>query len=92
MLFAAMLVFCFEFKGCVNDAVLLQFRTDSLFDLVRSGVCYNVHGGVVTLTVHAPNVNVVNALYAFNCGDVFSDFVNVNAVGRFFKEQVDYLS
>ena len=76
---SAIFSFGFKFKCCMTYAVFLQFRTDFYFDLVRIRICYNVHSCVVALTIHTPNVDVVNILYTVNLSNVSFNFININA-------------
>ena len=61
MLLVAVLALALELECRVSDAVLLQFITNFVLDLVRVAVCYHVHSGIIALPVHAPNVNMVHA-------------------------------
>lgn len=55
-----MFVLCFQLKSHMSDSVFPELLSNPFFDLMRFAVCYNVHGGIVVLTVHAPNMNMVN--------------------------------
>ena len=74
----ARLTLCLQLQGGVTDAVFFQFGTHRFLNLVRIFICYNVHGSVVVLSVHTPNVNMMNIQ---NTGDFFhmgTDFAYIN--------------
>ena len=85
-LFVAMLVGSFEFKSCVRNAVLCEFLANSFFDFVRISIYYCVERCIVVVSVHTPNVYVVNILYALDVGKMLANFLNFDAVRRFFEE------
>ena len=87
--FVAMLTGGFKFEGCVGNAVLGEFFADGFFDVVGVSLGYHVERCVVVVSVHAPNVDVVNILHALDVAQMLANFVDFDAVGRFFKEQVD---
>ena len=89
MFLGAMLIFCFEFKRCVRNAVFSKFLANGFFDLVCVSLSDNVERCIVVITVHAPNVYVVNVLYAFDVAKMLANFVDFDAVRRFFEEEVD---
>ncbi len=55
-----MLTSLFQLQSDMTDPVLSQLLPDSLLDVPMISVCHNVHGGIVVLTVHTPNMNVVD--------------------------------
>ena len=38
MCLAATLILCFQFKGCMTDALFHQYLADGMFDRVRIGI------------------------------------------------------
>jgi hypothetical protein len=82
--------FRFKFKRCVGDAVFLQFFAHTLFDGMRIPLCYNMHRGIIRLTVHTPNMNMVHTENAFNLANMLRKFMNVDPVGRFFKKEFQH--
>ena len=58
--FVAMFSSRFQFKGDMTNAMLPQFLSNTFFDFVGSCIRHNVHSGIVILTVHAPNMNMVH--------------------------------
>ena len=82
----AMLVGRFEFKSCVRNAVFCEFLANGFFDFVRIAIYYCVERCIVVVSVHAPNVYVVNILYALDVGKMLANFLNFDAVRRFFEE------
>ena len=66
VMLVAMLARCFELEGSVRNAVLGKLLADGVLDVVGITVCNYVQGGIVVVAIHAPNVNVVNILYAFD--------------------------
>ena len=91
VLLMAMLADCLEFKCGVTNTVLMQLLADLLFNFVRVCTGHDMHGGVIALSVHAPDVDMVDICNAVNVHDVLSDFGNTNAVRRFLKEQIQRL-
>ena len=88
-LFVAMLFGGFELKGCVGNTVLCELLANGFFDFVCIAIHYCVERCIVVVSVHAPNVDVVNILYTFDVGKMIANFFNFDAVRRFFEEQVN---
>ena len=59
-LLVAMLALLLQFQRHMADAVLCQFLTDGMLDMVVVSVCHHMHSGKVALAVHAPNVDMVD--------------------------------
>ena len=85
----AMLVGRFEFKSCVCDAVLCEFLANGFLNMMRIAIYYCVEGCIVVMSIHAPNVYVVNILYAFDVTQMLANFLDFDAVRRFFEEKID---
>ena len=88
VLLMAVLPLGLQLQGNVADAVLPQLLTNSLLDLVGVLVGYDVHGGIVILPVHAPDVYVVYPKHSGDFTQMLLNFVNSNTVRRFFKKQL----
>ena len=86
MRFKAFLVLSFKLQGRVGNAVCGKRILNGFFERGGGGARYDVHGCVVALSVHAPNVNVVNAKHAVDLLHVLADLLRVNSVGRLFKK------
>ena len=84
-----MLIGGFEFKRCVRDSVLCELLANSFFNLVCVSLGDNVERCIVVISVHTPYVDVVNILYALDVGKMLANFIDFNAVRRFFEEEVD---
>jgi len=91
MFFVAMLALLLQLQRDVPDAVLSQFLSHRLFDVVVVAACDDMHGGVIGLSIHAPDVDVVHVDHALDLAKVLLDLLHVNAVGRLFQEKVDHL-
>ena len=91
ILFVAMLAGGFELEGCVGDAVLGELLADGVLNMVRVSLGDHVEGCVIVISVHAPNVDVMHILHALDVRKMLANFVYVNAVGRFFEEEIDRL-
>ena len=89
VMLVAMLAGSFELKGCMGNAVLGKFLSDGVLDVVGVTVCNYVQGGIVVVAIHAPDVNVVNILYAFEVRKMLAKLLNFDSVGRFFEEQIN---
>ena len=61
----AMFPFAFQLKCNMTNAMLPELPANLFFDRMRIAVCYNVHGGIVVLTVHAPNVKMMDIQNTF---------------------------
>ena len=85
-LFVAMLVGGFEFERCVGNAVLSEFLANGFFNVMRISFGYHVECCIVVISVHTPYVDVVNIFYALDVGKVLANFINFDAVRRFFEE------
>ena len=91
LLLMTMLTLCFYFKCCVADSVFTQLFSDSVLDVVSVFVCNYMHGGVIVVTIHAPDVNVVYADYAVNVEKMLLDLINFDLGGGLFKKEIKYL-
>ena len=91
VLLVAVLAFFFELKGGVAYAVLSQLLSHLVLDMVRMAVGDHVHGGVITLPVHAPDVDVVNVYDTFDLAKMLLYFVNIHTVGGLFKKKIQNL-
>ena len=89
ILFVAMLARGFEFKGCVRNAVFCEFLANGFLDVMCIAIYYCVERCIVVVSVHTPYVYVVNVLYALDVAKMLANFVDFNAVRRFFKEEID---
>ena len=88
-LFVAMLVGSLKLEGCVGNAVFCEFLANGFFDFVRIAIYYCVKRCIVVVSVHAPNVYVVNILYTFDVTQVLANFLYFDAVRCFFEEEID---
>jgi len=91
MLRAAVLALGFQLQRGVPDAVLAKLLADFFLDLVTVAARNDVHCGIVALSVHTPDVDVVNVEDALDVRQVLADLLHVDAVGRFFQEQIEHL-
>ena len=82
----AMLVGGFKFERGVRDAVFCEFLANGFFDFVRIAIYYCVERCIVVMSVHTPNVYVVNVLYTFDVAKVLANFFNFDTVRCFFEE------
>ena len=84
-----MLAWGFKFQRCVGYAVLGEFLADGFLNTVCVTLGNHVKRCVVVVTVHTPHVNVVNVLHTFNMRKMLANFIDFDAVGCFFKEEVN---
>ena len=84
-----MLIGRFEFKRCVRDSVLCEFLANGFFNLVCVSLSDNVERCIVVISVHTPYVDVVNIFYALDMCKVLANFIDFDAVRRFFEEEID---
>ena len=79
----AVFAFCFGFYGYMGYAVVAQFLTDDGFYFM--GICIgdDVQGGAGVLSIHAPEVDVVNILHTVNLLQPGFDLRHRNPVGYF---------
>ena len=84
----AMLTRGFELQGCVRDAVFCEFLANGFFDVMGISICYHMECCIVVVSIHAPHVDVVNILYAINVHKMLANFIDFDAVRRFFEEEV----
>ena len=89
VVFVAMLARGFELEGCVGDTVLGKFFADGVLDAMCIAIGNYVQGCIIVVAVHAPHVHVVNVLYTINMRKMLANFVNFDAVGCFFEEEID---
>ena len=89
VLFVTVLAVLFKLKSCVNDSVFRQLFFCFTFYSVSITVCDDVHCGVTALTVHCPNMNVMNVKNAVNFAQVCFNLIYVDPVRRFDKENVN---
>ena len=82
MFAVAHLAFGFDFDGHVGDAMLAQFFTDAFFDILSGRIGDGVQRGVVTLPVHAPNMDVVDVDDALDFAQMFGDLLGIQPVRR----------
>ena len=54
----------FRFNGHMGDPVVGKHLSNGVFNGVKLGVCYKVHGGAAVLTVHAPQMDMVYIQHA----------------------------
>jgi hypothetical protein len=81
----AILTFVFKLKRCVANSVLAKLRSYLFLDLACLAIYNDVHSRIVFLTVHTPNVDVMNVQNAFDLANMLLDLVYLNASRRFFK-------
>ena len=89
ILFVAMLARGFEFKGGVRNAVFCEFLANGFLDVMCIAIYYCVERCIIVMSVHTPNVYVVNILDALYVHKVLANFINFDTVRCFFKEQVN---
>ena len=85
----AIFCFCFQFKRCMRNAEFLQFFSDGFFHRNGIRIRYNVHCGIICVSVHTPNVDVVNVQNAGYFREMVFQFIHINAAGYFFEEEPD---
>ncbi len=66
--------------------MFLQILTNTLLDDVGVLVGNDVHGGVIALTVHASDVDVMNIHDTLDFGNMLPDFFDGDSFGIFFKK------
>ena len=74
VLFMAMFAGCFQLQSGVDDAMLPQLPAHSVLNVVRVTFCHNVHGGIVAVAVHAPDMNVMHIQHTLNMAQVLPNF------------------
>ena len=89
--FVAMLPLRFQFQGRMADAVFKQFLANFRLDFVGIRICDDMHGGIIALPIHAPDMNMVDIQNPLDPGDMRFNFLYIDTVGRFFKEQLHCL-
>ena len=60
--FVAGFIFCFNFQRCVENTMFQQFFPYQFFYLMMISIGYDMHGSIVILSVHTPNVNTQSLL------------------------------
>lgn len=85
--FVTMLVFIFKLKCCVHYSVLAQFFSYHMFDFVAVTVSYNVHCGIIAVTVHTSYMNMVNTFDTVNMKNMLLDFVNIYVLRNFSRNK-----
>ena len=81
----------FQFKGHMTNLMRPEFCANSFFDLLRISVCYNVHGGIVVLAVHAPDMKMMDIQNTLKLHKMLLKLVDINSLGRFLKKQIQDL-
>lgn len=61
----------FQLQGHMTDDVLRQFFPDQLLDPVVIPIRYNVHGGIIVLSIQAPDSKNENARFKRNAIKIF---------------------
>lgn len=99
--FGVMLHVALRFVAILPDLLKLQrgvaytmagkLLSDALLNGVRFSLVNYVHRGIIALPVHTPDVNVVNLLDSLKRFQMLPKLPYVDVVGRFFKEQAEYL-
>ena len=60
----AMLAFCLQLQRYVVNSMLRQLSAHPILNLMGITLCHHVHSSKIAITVHAPNVNVMNIDHA----------------------------
>ena len=90
-LLCALLMLCLQLQRCVSDAVLRKLCANGLLDGMRLSVGYDVHRCVIALTIHRPNVDMVDVNDSLDFEQMLSQLLRLNAVGGFFQQRFKYL-
>ena len=88
--FTAFLTFRLKLERDVTYSVLAELLANGFLYLTAVAICHNVHGCVILLTIHAPNVNVVNAKNSVDVENVILYLVDLNASRHLFKEKLQH--
>ena len=91
VLLVAMLTLCLKLKRYVSNAVLRELFPDLFLYFMSISACDYVHRSVIALSVHTPDVNVVNVKHTVDLSDMLAKLGYLDTVRRFFKEEVDCL-
>ena len=86
MLLTAMLSLGLQFQRCMMDAMLCQLLTHAFLNFVRIAAGHHVHGGVIAIAVHAPNVDMMCVNHTLNANDMLPNFAHVDPARGFFKK------
>ena len=89
ILFVTMLAGGFKLQGSMGNTVLGKFFAYGFLNMVRVSLGYYVQRCIIAVSVHTPNVYVVNILHTIDMQKMLANFVYVDAVRRFFKKQID---
>ena len=84
----ALLAYRLKLQRAVVNSVLLQLGPNLFLYFTVVRIRYNMHRCKVTVTVSAPDVNVMNILNAVNCAKVSFDFLYAYTIRCFFNEQL----
>ena len=88
MLFMAMFMLIFQLQRCMSNAMFPQFLADLVFDRVCVAFGSNMHCGIMMMSVHAPNVDMMNVKYPFNFAKMRFDVLCVDTVGHLFQQKL----
>ena len=82
---------CFQLQYCADNSPRLQFPPNAFFHKMGIGIRDNVHSGIMALTVHGPEVDVVDIQNTINSGNLLPDAVCVHTTRDLFKKNPESL-
>ena len=91
MLIAALLALIFKLECNVPNAVLVQLLAYCRFYCFLITVCNNMHRCIIALSVHTPNMDMMNTKHSVDVENVILYLVDLNASRHFFKEKLKHL-
>ena len=77
-----------QFHDYVMNTELFECRSDSALDVVRIGICHNMHGGFVVYSVNASEVDMVHIRYPFQGAETGANLLRIQALRGAVKEQL----
>ena len=91
MLFCALLTLTFKLKSNVPNAVLVQLLAYCRFYCFLITVCNNMHRCIIALSVHTPNMDMMNTKHSVDVKNMLLNLVYLNASRHLFKEELKHL-
>ena len=79
--------FPFQFQRHMTDPVFPQFPADFLLDSMGIRICDNVHGSIVILPVHAPDMDMMYVKYPVDLQKMFPELRRLQTVRNLFQKQ-----
>ena len=69
-LILTILAFSLKLKSCMDDPLLLQLFANPTLDIPRNTVRDYMHSRIITVTVHAPDMNMMNVEHTVDLRDI----------------------